>query len=330
MKRRKALKIISLSPLLSNCSNGGIEILNPKDDDKPKPSRLTLVSPLKHEPYAIWTPSLKVLFCEGNYFKIVDQQGSELSDILVLGDNAKGKNISNPNWVGENIVYLINTLENTSEIWERYSYGGIPKKLDFGLPEGKYEYPAVSRDEKLIAFTFNNKMYLSSYPIKGKATHIEIDEKIGKWCKWAGMYDWSLNGRLALVAKTAETTNIYIIEGINLKTDNTIDASSIKAKQLTEGNFIDNNPSWSSDCNYIAFDSDRGTIDNEHDIFLIKSNGTNLENLTEKTTSGLKNLTIGSFCYTYPKFHPFDDMLIHSSRFVANWAVHLIKNPTGY
>ena len=117
---------------------------------------------------------------------------------------------------------------------------------------------------------------------------------------------------------------------IKLKNDNTIDVSSIKLRKLTSGNFIDNNPYWSSDCSYIAFDSERGTVDNERNIFLIKSDGTNLENLTEKTTSDLKNLTIGSFCYTYPKFHPFDDALIHSSRFVANWAIHLIKNPTGY
>jgi len=144
-------------------------------------------------------------------------------------------------------------------------------------------------------------MYLSEYPPKGTATLINISEKINKDCEWVGMYSWSADGKIAFVAKTAEGTNIYVMNDVRAKT----------VSRITESNVRDYNPSWSYDGEYIAFDSDRYTIAGEHNICLVKSDGSDLKQLTKESGK-------------YPRFHSQNNDLLYSSKMVEGWRINLI------
>jgi len=324
MKKREAIKKIALSiPALAlSCSEKGIDTtIGPIIDDT-QISQKTLINRLNREPFPTWSPFGEIIYCDGTYFKIIDSEGSDISDIKVIGDNVFKKTISHPNWENS-VIYPINNLEDdTSEIWSRHAFSGLPKKLEFDLPEGKYEYPALSPDNNFIVFTFNNGMFLSEYPPKGTATKIPIDEKIGYHCNWVGMYDWSKNGKLAFVTRVSTRgTNIYTIENIE-------DINSITVTKLTDGNVHDYNPSWSQYEDYIAFDSNRNTTFDEHDVYLIKSDGTNLEKLTnsnkffELNKSTIKN---SSPHYSYPKFHPYENKLLYTSQIMFQWGINLVN-----
>ncbi len=347
MKRRQFLKrinLFSLSVILfNNCSEKGIIGPDKENKDIPFPKRTTLITHLSHEPQAIWSPSgNNILYCKDEYFKIIDIGGLEKSDIKVLGDDEKQqKIILFPNWEGDNILYQINLKDNTSEVWQRYSFGGIPKKLNFGLGEGKYEFPVLSHDEKFIAFTFNNKMYLSEYPPKGISNLIPVNEKINYYTSWIGMYNWCWDGRLAFVVKkSTRGSNLFITNSIEKNDNGLINIDKIDIMPLTADLSNDYNPSWSPDGDYIVFDSNREAENDEHDIYIIKTDGTNLERLTdgfsftgvpsEKRTiksSELKNeIRLNSVHNIYPKFHPYNNSLLYSSRIIGKWTIHLIDN----
>jgi len=347
--RNGLLKIIALSTLVGvagltaiDCGKG-ITPLGPQstnNNNNKSLSKSTVKSNLPLPPYAIWTPTGDILYCDDRYFRIIDEAGTELSKIRVLGDDEKDKTAVFPSWAGSDIVYQVNTPRG-SEIRAQNAFGGIAKTLDFGLPEGIYEYPAISPDKKFIAFTFNTMPQISSYPPKGKATPVNPDDLGGldSWNRWAGMYSWSSDDRLALAIKT-EGTNIYVMENIQLKADNTIDVNSIRLRKITSGNYSDNYPSWSPDCSHITFDSTRGAID--RNLFIVNSDGTDLKNLSKemsnvnnnslvsKTDSVNKNAITTGIGHFYARFNPNPyngNKIVHSSNRLFDFGIGLVENP---
>jgi len=279
MKRRSFLQTII--PLATACGKG-ITPLEPNQSFKK-----TLVKYLNTQPYATWTPSEEIIFSQDKDLKLIDKEGLSLYNLKILSDREnENKSISHPNWEDKHIVLQLNMGDIYSEILHRFSWGGITEKLNFDLPQGKYKYPVLSPDANFIVFTFNNEMYISEFPPKGIASKMFLDKKIES----AGMYSWSRDReKIAFTAKTQEGTNIYIMDNI----------SSRKIHQLTKGNFHDYNPSFSNDGQLIAFDSNRFSIMNEHYIYTIKSDGSELKKIINESSN-------------YPKFNPNTNELIYS------------------
>jgi len=256
---------------------------------------------LSAEPFATWSPAGdKILFCQKGNIWVMDGEGSSLEKLIIFPD--ENKKASRPDWNGDRIIFQLNYPEsNRSEIYSQRAFSGMAEKIDFGLPEGSYQFPARSPDGNSIVFTFNDRMYLSEYPPKGIATLINVGEKINKDCQWIGMYSWSSDGRIAFVAKTSEGTNIFVMEDLQTRA----------VIRITEGNVRDYNPSWSHNGLYLAFDSNRFTIAGEYNICLIKSDGSDLKQLTKESGA-------------YPKFHPGNYDLLYSSKMVEGWRINLL------
>jgi len=311
MNRRKFLKClegIAISDvlLISGCSDS----TGPSND--PSNQEEVLISGLNEEPYATWSPSGdKILFCLDGNIWAMDNNGSNLEELITFpGKNEKA---SHPDYKIHHIICQLNhpytCSNNVSEI-----YTGTQVK--FNLPEGRYEYPTLSPDEKEIVFTFNNKMYGGKFQA-GLTWEVPINMKIGKECEWFGMYNWSLYGGIVFSAKTQEGTNIYTIESTH-HTYGSESIESIYKRQKTKGNFfLDHNPSWSFDGRFIAFDSDRYNIGGEHNICLIKADEGRIVRLSKGSGK-------------YPRFHPYDDKLLYLSRTGEGWRINLIHNAIQY
>lgn len=294
---------VFLSIFILGCG-GGIDTSIGPDNNEPSYQE-SLIRRLNDEPYATWSPiGDKILFCQDGNIWLMDNDGSNPDELVIFPD--ENEKASHPDWkIYERIIFQLN-YPNSSEIYSKRAFSGIAEKVNFDLPEGgfiKYQFPALSLDGEYIVFTFNNQMYLSEYPPKGRATLINISEKINKDCEWVGMYSWSGDEKIAFVAKTTKGTNIYIMNDVRTKT----------VSQITEGNVRDYNPSWSHDGLYITFDSDRFAVAGEQNICLMRNDGSELKKLAE--TSG-----------TYPRFNPGpgNDDLLYSSKMVEGWRINLI------
>lgn len=267
----------------------------------------SLIRGLGAEPYATWSPAGdKILFCQDGNIWAMDNQGSSLEKLIIFPD--EDKKASYPDWkIDDRIIFQLDySRSNRSEIYGQRAFSGMTEKIDFNLPEGgsnRYQFPARSPDGNYIIFSFNDRMYLSEYPPRGTAVLINVGEKINKDCQWIGMYSWSQDGKIAFVARTSEGTNIYIMNDVQAKA----------ITQVTKGNFRDYNPSWSRDGLYLAFDSDRFTVAGEHNICLVREDGTELEKLTDESGE-------------YPRFNPGNYDLLYSAKMVEGWRIRLFHN----
>ena len=306
MKRRGFLKNLGaivgaffLGETLEGCSKGGIDTTLGPDNNQI--SEKTLVKYLNTQPYATWSPyGNDILFSKDENIWI-KQNNSKPYELIISPD----KTASHPNWEKNTIAFQLNYLnENKSEIFASSILPGFaiyPKKLNFDLREGKYEFPTLSPDTNYIAFSFNNDMYISEYPPTGKATNIPVSEIIHDYSEEVKMYSWSRDGeKIAFTAKTSKGTNIYVMD----------DIPSRRICRLTEGNFHYFNPSFSYDNNLIAFDSNRFSTANKstdadnveelvkHSICYVRNDDKNLEKLSEG--SGIS-----------PKFNPNTNELLY-------------------
>src|SRR4051812_27560876 len=75
--------------------------------------------------------------------------------------------------------------------------------------------------------------------------------------------------RIVYEAKSGNATNVY-----------TIDARSGETKQLTFGTSLDRNPGWSPDHKHIVFSSDRDSLPQHDDLYVMDADGGNTHRLT--------------------------------------------------
>ena len=302
MKTTNVVLAVFLFVLILGC-DGDIDTSIGPDDNKPSYEE-ALIRRLSGNPFQTWSPfGDRIIFCQDGDIWLMDNDGSNLQELIIFPDAQESA--SHPDWkIYDRIVFQLN-YPNGSEICSKRAFSGVTERVNFDLPEpglSQYQFPTLSSDGKYIVFTFNDNMYLSEYPPRGRASLIEVSEKINKSLEWVGMYSWSADEKIAFVAKTSEGTNIYVMDDIRTKT----------VVQITKGNIRDFNPSWSPDGKYIAFDSNRENIASEHNICLVKSDGTGLKILIKSAQ--------------YPRFHPSDNKLLYSAQRVEGWKIGLIHN----
>jgi TolB protein len=142
------------------------------------------------------------------------------------------------------------------------------------LGSGKNEMPAVSPDNKKIAFVSQRDGNREIYVMNLNGTNII---RLTNNSAWDIHPAWSHDGtRLAFVSNRGGVNNIY--------TMSSLDGSDVK--QVTSNNRPDNSPSWSPDSKEIVFSSELGsTLESPVPrLYKIKTDGTGQTMISKTTT----------------------------------------------
>jgi len=163
--------------------------------------------------------------------------------------------------------------------------------------------PTWSSDGNTIFFTENDDrtaLGLSKIVIDGSGMVNLTNDPNHDYVNLPGSSLCASNGKLVISSDKGGHDNIW-----------TIDTVTGEMEQLTDGAYDDYEPTWSSDCSWIAFQSKR---DENWDIYKMKADGTSITRLTSNAADDSE-----------PNWSPNGEWIAFQSKRNEIWQIYLIK-----